>query len=164
MPCSPHTNLQPRFSSMDPNWEKTIPWHFACIRSNPVSMGQGRTWVWPSPLEHLRPWIPSNHLIDLIQQRFNLGAALKIRSFHLESVGDWWENKWMQSYKYTICITNHEFHCGWNYIWFVCLISVCWWKFSDIFRHFLQISTNWGGPCSPSSWCCLDQSLPSPQT
>lgn len=137
--CSPHTNLQPRFSNMDPNWEKTIPWHFTCIRSNPVSMGQGRTWVWPSPPEHLRPWIASNHLIDLIQQRFNLGAALKIRSFHLQLVGDWWENKWMQSYKYTICITNDEFHCLWNYIRFTGLISVCWWKFSDTFCKFLQI-------------------------
>lgn len=49
-------------------------------------------WAWAKeelgyglpPPEHLRPWIPSNHLIDLIQQRFNLGAALKIRSFHLQ--------------------------------------------------------------------------------
>ena len=93
----------------------------------------------PPPPNHLRPWIASNHLIDLIQQRFNLGAALKIRSFHLQLVGDWWENKWMQSYKYTICITNHEFHCGWNYIWFIWLISVCWWKFSDTLGKFLQI-------------------------
>ena len=54
-------------------------------------------------------------------------------------VGDWWENKWMQSYKYTICITNHEFHCGWKYIRFIWLISVCWWKFSDTFCKFLQI-------------------------
>lgn len=104
-------------------------------------------WAWAKeelgygllPPEHLRPWIASNHLIDLIQQRFNLGAALKIRSFHLEIVGDWSHNKWMQSYKYTICITNHEFHCGWNYIWFIWLISVCWWKFSDTFCKFLQI-------------------------
>lgn len=137
--CSPHTNLQPRFSNMDPNWEKTIPWHFACIRSNPVSMGQGRTWVWPSPPGAPSPLNP--------QQSSDWSHPTTLQSWCCSEnpqlspaiVGDWWENKWMQSYKYTICSTNHEFHCGWNYTWFIWLISACWWKFSDTFCKFLQI-------------------------
>ncbi len=69
------------------------------------------------------------------------------------------EFKIIQSYKYTICITNHL--CMWVSLRMKLHNMI---DFCLLMETFRQISTNWGGPCSPSSWCCLDRSLPSPQT
>ena len=136
-PSTSATSWRPRYSNIDPNWEKTMPWRLAIGALMVVSQGKAhvkidehefnwvqdqnrmskvKTWIEmlfdlkrthhkplslqtlpsillvniiyqssskPSCSNRLGTSIPGNHLIDLIQQRFDLGAALKIRGLYL---------------------------------------------------------------------------------